>query len=82
MRINTLVSGALDTRVEIDAAGNTNIEGDLLVDQKVGIGTTVPTETFHIVGESDQGMVIDDKIIMEQTPDIKFYRSRGTNSPH
>ena len=82
MRINTLVSGALDTRVEIDAAGNTNIEGDLLVDQKVGIGTTVPTETFHIVGESDQGMVmrLEQNNNGTDAPDIKFYRSRGTNS--
>ena len=82
MRINTLVSGALDTRLEIDAAGNTNIEGDLLVDQKVGIGTTVPTETFHIVGESDQGMVmrLEQNNNGTDAPDIKFYRSRGTNS--
>ena len=82
MRINTLVSGALDTRLEIDAAGNTNIEGDLLVDQKVGIGTTVPTETIHIVGESDQGMVmrLEQNNNGTDAPDIKFYRSRGTNS--
>ena len=82
MRINTLVSGALDTRLEIDVAGNTNIEGDLLVDKKVGIGTTVPTETFHIVGESDQGMVmrLEQNNNGTDAPDIKFYRSRGTNS--
>ena len=48
----------------------------------IGVGTTVPTETFHIVGESDQGMVmrLEQNNNGTDAPDIKFYRSRGTNS--
>ena len=48
----------------------------------IGVGTTVPTETFHIVGESDQAMVmrLEQNNNGTDAPDIKFYRSRGTNS--
>ena len=81
-RINTRVGGTDATRLEIDPSGDIDISNNLLVDGSLGIGTSVPTETFHIVGESDQATVIrfEQNNNGTDAPDIKFYKSRGTNA--
>ncbi|MGC6480120.1 MAG: tail fiber domain-containing protein [Flavobacteriaceae bacterium] len=81
-RINTRVGGTDATRIEIDANGDIDIANNLLVDGRLGIGTSVPSETFHVVGESDQSTVIrfEQNNNGSDAPDIKFYKSRGTNA--
>ena len=82
-----LVDSSLGAENEILVVGSGDrIEStdDLTIDSsgKIGIGTSVPSVTLHMLGEGSETAQIrlDQFNSSQDAPDIRFFRSRGTAS--